>query len=62
MNAALAHFDRVCIATTSRKLRLSSTAERRRKGQTRVIDALLAHNRLERIASADQLTLFRLRR
>jgi hypothetical protein len=61
MTSALSHFDRVCIATTSRKLRLSSTAERRRKGQTRVIAALLAQGKLERVATADQVTLFHVR-
>jgi hypothetical protein len=52
----------LCVATLSKRLRVSRTAEQRRKQQTVVIDALLADGRLERLARRAGVTLYRVRK
>ena len=52
---------RVCLAVLSNKLRVSSTAERRRIEQNKVVAELQQAGRLERVSSVAGVTLYRLR-
>jgi hypothetical protein len=60
--AAVKQSPAVClvISAPQRRLRLSSSAERRRKLQMEVVNALLAQKRLERIARRAGVTVYRL--
>ena len=52
----------LCIATLSKRLRVSSTAERRRVEQNVVVDALRAEGRLDQIGGTAGVTLYRLKK
>jgi hypothetical protein len=60
--AAVKQSPAVCVVISGRerKLRLSSSAERRRRPQLEVVDALRAQNRLEQIARQAGVTVYRL--
>lgn len=62
LESALSTHERSCIAVVSKRLRLSSTAERRRGAQDEVIAALQREGRLDQLANEAGITLFRVRR
>jgi hypothetical protein len=58
--AVAPRYPELCIAIVSRRLRLSSSAERRRPLQAAIVDQLLAQGRLVRIARGADITVYRL--
>jgi hypothetical protein len=60
LESAAREHETVCLAVVHKRLRLSTTAERRRPLQAAVVDALVAQGRLERLAKAAGVTVFRL--
>jgi hypothetical protein len=62
-DAAVKDVPQVCVAISDpiKRLRLSGSAERRRKPQMEVVTALRAQNRLERLARRDGVTVYRLK-
>jgi hypothetical protein len=61
LQATTARFEHVCIATIDRSLRLSSSAERRRVAQSRAVQALARLGRLDLVARAAGVSVFRMR-
>jgi hypothetical protein len=61
--AAVKDVPQVCVAISDplKRLRLSTSAERRRKPQMEVVNALRAQKRLERVERRDGVTVYRLK-
>jgi hypothetical protein len=55
------NYPALCVVVLDRHLRLSSSAERRRKKQDAVVAALKAQQRLERVNRAEGVTVYRMR-
>ena len=51
----------LCLATLSKRLTLSSSAEQRRPQQQAVVDALLAQSRIVKVAERFGVTVYRMR-
>jgi hypothetical protein len=58
--AAAPRYPALCIAVVSRRMRLSTSAERRRPLQSAIVDQLLAQGRLVRIARGLEVTVYRM--
>jgi hypothetical protein len=61
LEAALPRYAAVCVVTVDKRMRLSSSAERRRIDQDAVIAALSAQQRLERMERGDGVTVYRVK-
>ena len=61
-NLAASKHERVCLAVFSKRLRVSTTAERRRQEQNKVVSELQREGRLERVSASAGVAIYALHR